>query len=77
MVLARSADSTFKPTCAPESPSLIHDIQSAYDGDAKSLVIRLQKGPVYKLKGTLTTSTLFELTPMGCCNGSPQLWRSE
>jgi hypothetical protein len=43
--------------CAPESPSLIQDVQISYDGDAKPLVMQLQKGKVYKLKGKLTHSS--------------------
>ena len=45
--------------CSPESPSMIQDIQISYSSDAKSLVMQLQKGSVYKLRGKLThTSTL-------------------
>jgi hypothetical protein len=53
---------TVQAKCAPRSPSLIQDIQIEYGRDAKSYVIQLEKGSVYKLRGTLThTSTLFGL----------------
>lgn len=52
--------------CAPESPSLIQDIQIEYGADAKGFVMQLQKGSVYKIRGTLThTSTLFGLAAEG------------
>lgn len=53
---------TVQAKCSPRSPSLIQDIQLDYDGDAKNMVMKLEKGSVYKLRGTLTnTSTLFGL----------------
>lgn len=51
---------TVQAKCAQDSPSLIQDIQISYSGDAKNLVMQLQKGSAYTLKGVLTnTSTLF------------------
>jgi hypothetical protein len=53
---------TVQAKCSPRSPSIIQDIQLDYDGDAKNMVMKLQKGSVYKIRGTLTnTSTLFGL----------------
>jgi len=40
--------------CSPESPSLIQDIHISYGKDAKDLVMGLEKGATYTLKGTLT-----------------------
>ena len=52
--------------CSPESPSIVSDVQISYDNDAKSLVMQLQKGSVYKLRGKLThTSTLLGMMADG------------
>lgn len=49
--------------CAPQSPSLIQDIQLKYEDDAKPVVLQLTKGSVYEVKGTLkNSSTLLGLT---------------
>ncbi len=53
---------TVQAKCYPESPSLIQDVQISYDSDAKNVVMGLQKGGAYKLRGKLThTSTLLGL----------------
>ena len=53
---------TVQAKCTPQSPSLVLDIQISYDSDAKDYVSRLDKGSVYRMKGTLThTSTLLGL----------------
>ena len=52
--------------CAPQSPSLIQDIQISYDSDAKDFVMKLQKDDVYTLKGVLkNSSTLLGLMADG------------
>jgi hypothetical protein len=57
---------TVQAKCAPESPSLIQDVQLSYDSSNKALVMQLQKGEVYKLKGTLDmSSSLLGMTADG------------
>jgi hypothetical protein len=48
--------------CAPDSTSLIQDIQLSYDDKLKSKVMAFQKGETYKVTGKLTvTSSLLGL----------------
>jgi hypothetical protein len=52
--------------CAPDSPSLVQDVQIFYPKDARDFVMGLQKGAVYPLKGRLKrSSTLLGLTADG------------